>query len=142
MTPTLKDRARMRIGRLLITPLLLAWLGCSDVTEPVAPVSEPVVAAVAQVPTPVAVVEIEDALNRVLPAMSESAGSKGLEIALGALLEALSSGASGPSITSLESAERALDGFARGAGNAGGDAVHIDVIGLALASVRSRVDGK
>jgi hypothetical protein len=126
----------------LIAPVLLAWLGCSDVTEPVAPASAPVAAAITRVPTPAATGEIEDALDRVLPAMSDGAESKGLETALAALLEALSLGESGAAMASVVSVEQALDGFARGVGDADGDAVHVDVIALALASVRARVEGK
>ena len=142
MTQTLNHRARARIGRLLFAPVLLAWLGCSDVTDPIAPAGVPVAAALAEVLPPDAGGPIEDALDRVVPAMSEGAGSKGLESALSALLEALSRGGSGAAMASVESAERALDGFARGAGQASGDDVHIDVIALALASVRARVEGK
>jgi hypothetical protein len=142
MTQTLNSHARVRFGRLLITPLLLAWLGCTDVTEPVAHTRTTVAAAVAQDATPVGAVAIEDALDRVLPAMSDGAGSKGLETALAALLEALARREPTAAMAAVESAERALDGFARGAGNAGGDAVHIDVIALALAGVRARLEGK
>lgn len=142
MTQTLNHRARRRIGRLVFAPVLLAWIGCSDVIDPVAPASAPVATAITQVPTPADAGEIEDALDRVLPAMSEGAGLKGLETALSALLDALSRRGSGVAMASVESAERALDGFARGVEHADGDAVHIDVIALALASVRARVEGK
>lgn len=142
MTQTPNSRARDRIGRLLIFPMLLAWPGCSGVTESVAPAGAPVTAALAQFPTPEAAAEIEDALDRVIPAMSDGAESIGLETALSALLDALSRGESGAALASVESAERALDGFARGVGFAGADEVHVDVIALALASVRARVEGR
>jgi hypothetical protein len=142
MTRTLYSHARVRFVWLFITPVLLAWLGCTDVTEPVAPASAPVAAAVAPVLTPVVAGAIEDALDRVLPAMSDGAGSKGLEMALAALLEALARGESAATMASVESAERALDGFTRGATTSAGDAVHVDVIELALASVRARVEGR
>lgn len=139
MTLTLNHRARVRIGRLLFVPVLLAGLGCTDVTEPVVLPAAPVSAAVAQVSTPAVCAEIEDALDRVLPAMSNGAGLKGLETALRAVLEGLSQGSVGT--MAFESAERALDGFARGAHDSGDD-VHVDVIALALASVRARVEGR
>jgi hypothetical protein len=141
MTATMNSHAHARIKRLLISPMLLAWLGCSDVTASVAPADTPVAAAVALVTTPVSAAEIEDALDRVLPAMSDGAGSKGLATAFSALLDALSHGGSGAAMA-VESAERALDGFARAVGEGTGDDVHIDVIALALASVRGRVEGK
>jgi hypothetical protein len=142
MIQPLNSRAHARIGWLLISPVLLAWLGCADVTEPVDPPNAYAAAALAQVLPPDAGGAIEDALDRVLPAMSEGAGSKGLETALAALLEALSHGAPGAAMAFVESAERALEEFARGVEYADGDAVHIDVIALALVGVRGAAEGK
>jgi hypothetical protein len=139
MTPILNAGARSR--RLLMAPLVLGWLACSDVDEPLAP-NAPAVVAVAQVLPPDVGGVVEDALVRVLPAMSDEAASKGLETALRTLLEALSRGESAAAIASLESAERALEAFTLAGGVSGGDAVHVDVIDLALSSVRTGLKQK
>jgi len=131
---------RARLGWLLLSPCLVGWLACSEVTEPTKPADAPAAAAVVQVPPQDASAEIDDVLDRVLPAMSDEAGSNGLEAAFKTLLDALSRGESGASMASVESAEQALEAFARGVGPADGDAAHVDVIALALASVRARVE--
>lgn len=139
MTHSPNARARTRFGRMLLVSWVIGAVGCSDVTEPVAPTPAPATALVAQVLPPDVGDVINDALGRVLPAMGDEAGSKGLEAALEALLEALSRRESSSAMASVESAEQVLEAFARGVGPADGDAVHVDVIGLALASVRARV---
>ena len=132
----------MELRRLLVVSWVIGAIGCSDVTEPLVPTAAPATAAMTQGLPPDLGGGVEDALGRVLPAMSEGARSGGLETALEALLEALSRGQSVSARASIEAAERALDAFAGGMGPADGDAVHVDVIALALAAVRARVMGK
>jgi hypothetical protein len=127
-----------RLGRLGVSLGIIGALACSDVTEPRNPEVE-AAAAVANVGSPIEAGEIEDALDRVLPAMADEERIKGLETALRALLEVVGRGDLAAASGAVEAAERALDAFARGLGPAGGDAADVDVIGLAIASVRDRV---
>ena len=128
-----------RLGRLLTLSWLIGALACSDVTEPGNSGGAPATPSVAEVLSPDAGVEIEDVLNRVLPALGDGEGSKGLEAPLRALLVALSRRERAASMAAVESAERVLEAFAPGVGPAAGDAANVDVIELALASVRARI---
>jgi hypothetical protein len=128
---------RARLGRLPAMAWLIASLACSDVTEPARPDQAPAVAGLAQLVPPDAGGTIEDVLDRVLPALENEAGSQGLETALSALLDALARGKGAESLAAIEASERALEALVRDAAAGHGDAVHLDVIDLALASVRA-----
>ena len=124
---------RMRASALASLAGLTVLLACADgATAPqlrTAAGSPTTAALAATVPTSVA---IEDALDRIFPALGDDADARGLRSAVEAVLDALSRRDNTATANAIERAEQLLNVYAR-VGN--GDAADLDAIALALASV-------
>jgi hypothetical protein len=123
---------RTRASVLASVAGLAALLACADgATAPAlrTAAGPPRTAALAAtVPTSVA---IEDALDRIFPALGDDADARGLRSAVEAVLDALSRRDNTATANAIERAEQLLNVYTR-VGN--GDAADLDAIALALAS--------
>jgi hypothetical protein len=138
LTLTLDSRMRATLGRLAGLALLLIGLACSDLPTPIEPLATRPVTTATAAEVVTSAEEIEDALTRVLPALSDAGASSGLRNALGALLDALVLRESSSAIAAVRSAEAVLGAYTLTVGPGSGDAAEIDAIGLALSSVGRR----
>ena len=79
---------------------------------------------------------IQDALDRVFPALSDADRAAGLRVAVAAVLDALDRRDDAVASAAIERAEQLLDVYARSVGTESGDAADLDAIALALARAR------
>jgi hypothetical protein len=140
LTLTLASQMRATLGRLASRALLLIGLACAERPAPIEPLATRPVPAATAAEVATSGEEIEDALTRVLPALSDKGASSGLRNALDALLDALVQRERASAIAALRGAEAALGAYAQTAGPGSGDAADVDAIELALSSVGRRLD--
>ena len=137
-TPSLRRARPTRRRHLTTVAGLLVALACTDAEAPI-----PVDAANAVGVATTAAVSagIEDALDRIAPALTDERAAKALQMALENLIEALSQQAAEPAMAALERAERTLDAYSLTIASDRGDGADLDAIALALTRVREEVAG-
>ena len=119
------------------------WLGALCLLASCdAPATSPERNVVAQVRTDISTMTvsrsaaIEDALDRVFPALSDTDRAAGLRVAVAAVLDALVRRDDTVASAAIDGAEHLLDVYARAVGTENGDAADLDAIALALAHAR------
>ena len=138
-TPSLGRVTRTRQSRLTPVAGLLLVLGCTDVGPPTAvPTRVATASAVAVGTVPVASA-IEDALDRITPALTDDRAAKPLQMALESLIEAVARQDVTSATAALERAEATLNAYALAVGPTSGDGADLDAIALALMRVRDHV---
>ena len=140
-TPSLSRVRRVRRSRLTAVAGLLVALACTDGDVPTAtPIPVAPANAVAVGTMAAASAGVEDALDRISPALTDDRAAKPLQLALESLINALSQQSSAPATAALERAEGTLSAYALAVGPGSGDAAELDAIALALARVRAQLD--
>ena len=119
------------------------WLGALSVLVACdAPATSPERNVVTKVRTDVSTMAaprsavIEDAIDRVFPALSDADRAAGLRVAVAAVLDALALRDDAAASAAIDRAEHLLDVYARAVGTENGDAADLDAIALALARAR------
>jgi hypothetical protein len=82
---------------------------------------------------------IDDALDRLTPALTDDRAAKPLQMALESLIEAIARQDVTPATAALQRAEAALNAYALAVGPTSGDGADLDAIALALMRVRDHV---
>ena len=141
-TPSLRRAWPTRRRHLTTVAGLVVALACTDAEAPTAsPIPVDAANAVGVATTAAVSAGIEDALDRIAPALTDERAAKALQMALENLIEALSQQGAEPAMAALERAERTLDAYSLTIASDSGDGADLDAIALALTRVREEVAG-